>query len=138
METGDEQKVVETILKVLEAGRRGDADEIKQLHADGFTRFSEFPPYSLQERDEAIKLKSSLYTELVDFKYDIRDMRVKVFNGIALATFILSYEGMYIYSYTFEGRDFRMRVRCTVVLLKEGSEWKIIHEHYSPISDEYE
>ena len=138
MRAEDEKKVMETILKVLEAGRRGDADTIKQLYSDDFTRFSELPPYSLQERDEAIKLKASLYTELVDFKYDIRDIQIKVFNDTALATFTLTYEGMYIYSYTFEGREFRMRTRCTVVLLREGSEWKIVHEHYSPISNDYE
>ena len=128
---------METILRVLEAGRRGDADEIKSLHSESYTRYSELPPFHLQERDEALKLKTSLYTELVDFSYRVEDFSVRMLaENVALATFTLSYEGVYIYSYTFEGRPFTMKVRCTAVLVKEGGDWRILHEHYSRIPEE--
>ena len=132
-----EREVLETVLRVFEAGRRGDEEEIKNLHSDNFTRFSELPPLHLQERDEALKLKTSLYTELIDFNYRIENFNVRLLSdNVALATFTLSYEGVYIYSYTFEGRPFTMNVRCTSVLVKEGSSWKIVHEHYSRLQEE--
>ncbi|HID04432.1 MAG TPA: DUF4440 domain-containing protein [Candidatus Caldiarchaeum subterraneum] len=133
----DEQEVLETILKVFEAGRNGDADGVKMLHSERFTRYSELPPLHLQGRDEALKLKTSLYTELIDFKYQIDDVSIVMLSGdTALATFTLSYEGVYIYSYTFEGRPFSMHVRCTVVLVKEDGGWRILHEHYSRLDEQ--
>ena len=132
----NEREILETILKVFEAGRRGDAEGIKMLYSERFTRYSELPPLHLQLRDEALKLKTSLYTELIDFKYQINDLNVVMLSGdAALATFTLSYEGVYIYSYTFEGRPFTMNVRCTAVLVREGGGWKILHEHYSRLDD---
>ena len=132
-----EQAVLETLLKVFEAGRNGDAESMKMLHSEQFTRYSELPPLHLQERDEALKLKTSLYTELIDFKYEINDVSIRMLSdNAALATFTLSYEGVYIYSYTFEGRPFSMQVRCTAVLVREGGEWKILHEHYSRMDEQ--
>ncbi len=132
-----ERDVLETILKVFEAGRNGDAESMKILHSELFTRYSELPPLHLQDRDEALKLKTSLYTELIDFKYQIDNMNIKMLSDdVALATFTLSYEGVYIYSYTFEGKPFTMQVRCTVVLVKENGEWRILHEHYSRMEEQ--
>jgi len=137
--SSEEMRVLETITKVFEAGRNGDAEMIKQLHSNSYTRFSELPPFHLQERDEALKLKTALYTELIDFNYKMENVNIRIISdSVAVAAFNLSYEGVYIYSYTFEGRPFSMHVRCTAILVKEDGEWKILHEHYSRIPAEHD
>jgi len=130
-------EVVEVIRRVFEAGSRSDLEGVKSLHSNSYTRFSDMPPYRIQSCDEALKLKMSLFSELIDFSYSLSDIEVKMVGDVAIVTCILTYRGMYVYSYTFEGRPISVQTRCTTVLAKEEGEWKVLHEHLSrvPVSE---
>ncbi|MEM1946324.1 MAG: nuclear transport factor 2 family protein [Candidatus Caldarchaeum sp.] len=129
MKEADE--VLETIRKCFELGRNGLFEEFTALHAENYTRFSDLPPLRLQERDEALKLKASLLTELVDFEYEIINPTVELMEDMALAVFYMRYKGLAVNDYAFEGQMVNVTVRCSVVLQKSEHGWRIVHEHMS-------
>lgn len=131
-----EEEILRVVRRVFETGKEGNLETFRQLHSTHYTRFSDLPPYRIQEKDEALKLKGSLYSELVDFTYQMSDIEVKVLGDVAVVTFLLKYGGVYVYGYTFEGRPLSITSRCTVVLVREDGEWRIIHEHYSRIPEQ--
>jgi ketosteroid isomerase-like protein len=57
----------------------------------------------------------------------LETVKVDVFGDVGIATFILDY------SFEVEGATVRKKDRATLVFVKEGGEWKITHEHLSPI-----
>ena len=125
------KEVLGFLARVFEAGRNGLWEEFESLHSPGYTRFSDLPPFRLQSREEALKLKLSLLTELIDFEYEFVEPRVDFRDGFAVASFILRYRGMAVNDYAFEGRLVDSVVRCTAVLEKTGDGWRILHEHLS-------
>ncbi len=129
------EEILETIRKSFEFGRQGLLDEFNELHAQNYTRFSELPPYRLQERDEALKLKASLLTDLVDFTYQIMHSTIVVMDDTAVAVFMMKYRGMAVNDYAFEGRIVDAMVRCSMVLRRSVDGWKILHEHISKIPE---
>jgi len=54
-------------------------------------------------------------------------LKVDVFGDVGIATFILDY------SFEAGGATVPRKDRTTMVFVKEGGEWKITHEHLSPI-----
>ncbi|MCX8201561.1 MAG: nuclear transport factor 2 family protein [Candidatus Caldarchaeum sp.] len=125
------EEIYQTVVKSFEAGKQGLSDDFNDLHSARYTRYSDLPPYHLQERDEALQLKTSLLTQLVDFEYNIENFRVITVQDTAVAFFILHYRGMAINDYAFEGKVVEGSARCTLVLERIGGSWKILHEHLS-------
>ncbi len=130
---GQVEEVLETIRRSFELGRKGLVDEFNELHDQNYTRFSELPPYRLQERDEALRLKASLLRGLVDFTYQLIYPTIVVVDGAAVAVFLMKYRGMAVNSYAFEGRIVDATVRYSMVLQRSANSWKILHEHISKI-----
>ncbi|MEM2236899.1 MAG: nuclear transport factor 2 family protein [Candidatus Caldarchaeum sp.] len=128
-------EILETIRKCFELGKNGMFEAFNELHAENYTRYSDLPPFRLQERDEALKLKASLLTELVDFEYEMMQPTVELMEDTALAVFLMRYRGMAVNDYAFEGRMIDATVRCSVLLRKTKQGWKIVHEHLSKIPE---
>jgi len=131
----DEKEVLDVVRKAYDFGRQGIYEKFSAIHASGYTRFSDLPPFRLQEREEALKLKESLLTQLIDFEYELINPKVAIHGDVALASFIMRYRGMAVNDYAFEGRIVDTLVRCTVILIREDGEWKIVHEHFSRIPE---
>ncbi|HVM49089.1 MAG TPA: nuclear transport factor 2 family protein [Candidatus Acidoferrum sp.] len=55
-------------------------------------------------------------------------LKIDVFDNVGIATFILDY------SFESGGKVVRRRDRSTLVFVKDAGQWKIAHEHLSPIS----
>lgn len=128
-------EIYQTVEKSFEVGKQGFSDDFNDLHSPRYTRYSDLPPYHLQEREEALQLKMSLLTQLVDFKYDIENFQVVIADGTAVAFFILHYRGMAVNDYAFEGKVVKGTARCTLVLERVGGSWKILHEHLSRVPE---
>jgi hypothetical protein len=125
------EEVLSFLARVFEAGRNGSWEEFESMHSPGYTRFSDLPPFRLQTREEALKLKLSLLTELIDLEYEFLEPRVVVMERFAVASLILRYRGMAVNDYAFEGRLVDTVVRCSIVLEKTENGWRILHEHLS-------
>lgn len=131
----EENEVYQAILRVFELGKNRAMELFNEAHSSQYTRFSDLPPHGLQRGDLALRLKGSIFTELVDLQYQLRDVEIRVYGDTALATYILEYSGVVINSYTFEGRKLNVSARCTTLLKREGGRWIIEHEHFSRLEN---
>jgi len=64
---------------------------------------------------------------LDEFNYLPPDIKVDVFDHVAIAIFILDYGGK-MREATFTGKS-----RSTLVFVRDNERWKIAHEHFSPL-----
>ena len=134
----EEKKAVEeVIVAFFEAGKDKDLTSISGFHAgpDRFTKFDENPPYTRQNSEEAFVHEQAAFANISDYDYSIEGLRVDLFGDAAVATFYLTYRGMFVNDYSFEGSPVGSRARVTMVLARENGRWKIAHEHFSRFPD---
>lgn len=135
----DEKKQVEAvILAFFEAGKNKELSSLENFHPlrEFFTKFDENPPFTRQNADEAFIHEQAAFANISDYSYLIEDLRVDLIGGVvAIATFYLSYNGIFVNDYSFEGSPVKSKDRVTMVLLKSDRGWLIVHEHFSRFPD---
>ena len=132
------RKEVEMLVRALfEAGKNKDLSSLPDFHAppDIFTKFDAAPPYTRQTAQDAFVYEQAAFANISDYEYRLDEFRVDVIGDVALATFYLTYKGVFVNDYSFEGRMVGSRSRVTMVLAKFGTSWKIVHEHFSSFPD---
>ncbi|MDG6914163.1 MAG: nuclear transport factor 2 family protein [Nitrososphaerota archaeon] len=133
-----EREEVERIIRAFyEAGKNKDLTALADFHSssDSFTKFDENPPYTRQNSDEAFVYEQAAFANITDYTYAIDDLRIDNFRDAAVATFYLTYRGIFVNDYSFEGSPVSGRVRVTMVLVKTSRGWRIAHEHLSRYPD---
>ena len=134
---GEKKDIAAVIYGFFEAGKNKDLGSLAGFHSQGglFSKFDENPPYTRQNSDEAFVYEQAAFANISDYSYEISDLRIDVLGGAAVATFYLSYKGMFVNDYSFEGRPVGSRARVTIVFSKERDGWRIVHEHLSRFPD---
>jgi ketosteroid isomerase-like protein len=139
MESREQQKKeVEAVIHAFfEAGKNKDLAALADFHAshDIFSKFDENPPYTRQNSQGAFVYEQAAFANISDYSYQIDDLRVDLVGGAAVATFYLTYKGMFVNDYSFEGTPVSSRARVTMVLTRTDRGWKIAHEHFSRFPD---
>lgn len=139
MESNEEQKkeITALIHAFFEAGKNKDLASLADLHSSReiFSKFDENPPYTRRNSQEAFVYEQAAFANISDYSYQIDDLRVDLMGGSAVATFYLTYKGMFVNDYSFEGTPVSSRARVTMVLTKTETGWKIAHEHFSRFPD---
>jgi len=133
-----ERHDIETAIRTFfEAGKNKDLTALADFHAsrDLFTKFDENPPYTRQTSDEAFVYEQSAFANISDYNYSIDELRIDLLGEVAIASFYLSYSGMFVNDYSFEGSPVRARSRVTMVLARTPKGWKAVHEHLSRMPD---
>ena len=136
--TDRDKKEIEAVIRAFfEAGKNKDLTALADFHAsrDLFTKFDENPPYTRQNSDEAFVHEQAAFTNIADYDYSIDELRVDLLGDVAVASFYLSYSGMFVNEYSFEGSPVRGRARVTLVLTRTKKGWKMVHEHLSRMPD---
>jgi ketosteroid isomerase-like protein len=64
---------------------------------------------------------------LVDLKVDMKDLAVNAYGDTAIATFNGDF------SAKMQGKPLALKMAVTMVFVKYKGDWKIVHEHFSPI-----
>jgi ketosteroid isomerase-like protein len=126
------------IFAFFEAGKNKDLTVLAGFHSsrNSFTKFDENPPYTRQNSDEAFIYEQAAFANISDYEYRIEELQVDlVGDGTAVATFYLTYTGIFVNDYSFEGKPVGSRSRVTMVLTKSQKGWKILHEHFSRFPD---
>lgn len=133
----DRKDVEAAIRAFFEAGKNKDLNALAEFHAprDQFTKFDENPPYTRQSSEEAFVYEQAGFANISDYSYSIEELRIDLFSDVAIATFYLSYSGMFVNDYAFEGSPVRANVRVTMVLGRTAKGWKMVHGHFSRIPD---
>jgi len=132
-----EREVTALIHAFFEAGKNKDLASLADFHAprEVFSKFDENPPYTRQNSQEAFVYEQAALANISDYSYQIDDLRVDLIGGTAVATFYLTYKGIFVNDYSFEGTPVGSRARVTMVLTKTERGWKIAHEHFSQFPD---
>lgn len=133
----DRKDIEVTIRAFFEAGKNKDLTSLADFHAsrDQFTKFDENPPYTRQNSDEAFVYEQAAFANISDYDYSIDELRIDLLGDVAIASFYLSYSGMFVNDYSFEGSPVRARTRVTMVLARTQKGWKSVHEHLSRMPD---
>lgn len=133
----DKRDIAEVITAFFEAGKSKDLSTLADFHAGPsyFTKFDENPPYTRQNSEQAFVHEQSAFANISDYDYRIDDLRVDLIGEAAVCTFYLTYSGIFVNDYSFEGSPVGSRVRATMVLLRDKGGWKIAHEHFSRFPD---
>jgi ketosteroid isomerase-like protein len=133
----DRRDVENVIRAFYEAGKNKDLPSLADFHAPAgvFSKFDENPPYTRQKSDEAFVYEQAAFANISDYNYKIDDLRIDLLGDAAVATFYLTYTGMFVNDYSFEGSPVGSWVRVTMVLARTSRGWRIAHEHLSRFPD---
>jgi ketosteroid isomerase-like protein len=133
----DKKDIEDTIRAFFEAGKSKDLASLASFHAsrDLFTKFDENPPYTRQNSEEAFVYEQAAFANITDYEYSISELRADLLGDVAIATFYLSYSGMFVNDYSFEGSPVRAKTRATIMLVRTPKGWKMAHEHFSRLPE---
>jgi len=95
------------------------------LYGPGFTSFKDGGPREDAKANEEGEAMSA--TMIGDPKVDMRRLSVQVYGDVAIATFDGHFMG------TIEGAPVAVDQQSTLVLLRVDDDWRIVHEHFSPL-----
>ena len=128
--------VASVIFAFFEAGKNKDLSALGQFHAPhDFSKFDENPPYTRQDSDEAFVYEQAAFANISDYDYKVEELRIDLIDNVAIATFYLTYKGIFVNDYSFEGKTVGSKSRVTMVFSSFPNGWKIVHEHFSPLPD---
>jgi len=132
----DESLIKKTVYGAFEIGKSKDLQSIQSMHYNDkrFSKFGDTPPYMRMDFNDACMHEELYFASVSDYDFKIEDLRVDIFDDTAIATFLIEHTGMLVDDYSFTGRTMDLKSRATMVFQKKGSEWLIIHEHFSKIT----
>ncbi|MGH9934379.1 MAG: YybH family protein [Nitrososphaerales archaeon] len=135
MSEDSETLIKKTVYKAFEIGKSKDLQSIQSLHYNDkrFSKFGDTPPYMRMDYNDACMHEELYFASVSDYDFKIEDLKVDIFDDIAIATFLIEHTGMLVDDYSFTGRTMSVKSRATMVFQKKGSEWLIVHEHFSKI-----
>jgi len=138
--SGPEQakrEVTALIDSFFEAGKEKELTTLMDFHASDklFTKFDENPPYTRQNSEEAFVHEQAAFANISDYEYQVEDLRIDLLGDAAIATFYLTFKGVFVNDYSFEGMTVGSRSRVTVVAARFRDGWRMVHEHFSSFPD---
>ncbi|HUI01592.1 MAG TPA: nuclear transport factor 2 family protein [Nitrososphaerales archaeon] len=131
------REVAALITAYFEVGKSKEITSLSKFFAPAqyFTKFDESPPLTRQNVNEAFMYEQARFANISDYDYKVEDLRIDVVGFMAIATFYLSYKGVFVNDYSFEGSTVSGRSRVTMVVGKFGDSWKIVHQHSSRLEE---
>lgn len=100
--------------------------ESYHLYDRRFTRFSGSSPTRM-DASATRQLEREGLASLRGLKMQANMLKIDVFGTTGIATFILDY------SFEMGATSVRKQERSTLVFVRESGEWRIVHEHLSPV-----
>ena len=124
--------VARRVQEILDAVGAKDVDRLDSYHLFGpkFTKFDDAEPYDRQDAETTRRLERELVSAAEALAFRHEELKVDVFGPVAVATFVLDWAATMP-----DGQEYAARSRATLVLVEDGAEWKIVHEHFSPVPD---
>lgn len=127
----EKAEVLQTMEEITESVIAGDIDKLISFHAYGpkFTEFKQGAPRNGSEDNEAFE-RGVFGSVQEAVKMDANDMKVAVYHGnVAVVTFHSDFH------LQFEEETAVVNDQISLVFAKNNQgDWKIVHEHHSPLS----
>lgn len=104
-----------------------DFAKLASFHMYGpkFTEFKDGEPRG--DATSNRKEEEGQLAMMADSKVDMKDLAVNVYGDTAIATFNGDF------SAKIQGKPLAAKMGVTMVFVKSKGDWKIVHEHFSPI-----
>ena len=114
--------------EIFAAAESKDFDRLDSYHAYG-PKFTKYAGTSAGRLDATAGRKGEHdgLEAVQGLKMHAQQLKIDVFGKVGIATFILDY------SYDSRGGAIYRKDRSTIVFVKEGGNWKITHEHLTPV-----
>jgi len=127
----EKAEIMQTWNEIVESVKEGDVDKLISFHAYGpkFTEFKQGAPRNGGEENEAFERGVfGSVKEVVKMKS--KDLKIAVYHGnVAVVTFHSDFH------LQFEEELAVVNDQISLVFVKNNDgEWKIVHEHHSPLS----
>ncbi len=125
----EKQEIMETFGAIAQSIKDGDMDKLISFHAYSpkFTEFKNGEPRIGGEANETYE--RSVFGSVSEVvKFDANDLQIAVYGEVANLTFHSDFELKF-------GDDLVVvKDQFTLLFVKVGNEWKIVHEHHSPLN----
>ncbi|MCP4571697.1 MAG: nuclear transport factor 2 family protein [bacterium] len=127
----EQAAVKQRVHEVWQACRDNDVEQLAAHHLDS-GKFSKWVDGAADiiGYTETVAYETEFWSQAKDFVYEIENLRVDVFGATAVAAFVIPYEA------AFGGETLKGKERATFVFVKQEGDWKIVHEHFSPVTVE--
>lgn len=132
----DKEDILDIVTTFFNAGKTKNVAPLSVIQLDDprFSAYSDVPPFDLKDFATTTALEQLRFVSISDYDYELKNMRVDIFENFAIATFNVKQSGMIVDNYSFRGQHMAMESRATFVLGKYVK-WKIVHLHLTKISD---
>ena len=120
-------EIRETLDAIFESIQQKDADKLISFHQYGpkFTEFKDGERRTGAAENEAYE--RGLVAAVSAFDYDLHDLKIDVFCNVGKVTFHADFRP------TINGQTHQMLSQATLIFVRVGKDWKIVHEHLSPL-----
>jgi len=128
----DEKEIRKIVFQDMIPAQKTDFSTYEHVHlyGEGFDMFPSYPAVGCFEDKKAEDQEQRWFYEILPkLKTKVKNLKVRVLGSAALATFIASYSGYY------QNKVFDRSVRCSMVLVRKGNSWKVLHEHWSRLEE---
>lgn len=127
----EKAEIMQTWNEIVASVKDGNVDKLISFHAYGpkFTEFKQGAPRNGGEENETFE-RGVFGSVQEAVKMDANDMKVAVYHGnVAVVTFHSDFH------LRFEGELAVVKDQISLVFVKnDEGEWKIVHEHHSPLN----
>lgn len=123
-----ESEINKTMTAIMLSIQEKDADKLISFHAYGpkFTEFKDGKPRTGSAENE--EYERGLVAAISGFDYDLNDLKIDVFgNDVGKVTFHADFRP------TIDGQTHQILSQATLIFVRVGKDWKIVHEHLSPL-----
>lgn len=133
MDESEDRSLIEGVIRQrIEGIRLRDPQMIRNvIDVDSYTKFDDWPPGRLLQGEAALESEKAAMAVLDEYRYSINDLMVNVKGNIAWASLYLQYAG------AIRKRGFDVRSRVSMILAKSGDGWRIVHEHFSTVPQQF-
>ncbi len=132
----DKEEIVDIVMTFFNAGKTKNVAPLGVIQLDDprFSSYSDVPPFDLKDFATTSALEQLRFVSISDYDFELKNMRVDIFENFAVVTFTVRQSGMIVDNYSFRGQHMTMESRATFVMGKY-TKWKIVHLHLTKISD---
>jgi len=124
----EQEKIKARLGEIYDSVQKKELDRLVSYHLYG-PKFSEFKNGAPRHDAEAGKKgERELFAALSEFTYDLKDLKVDVFGDVAIATF----HGYF--TAKMGENPLALTLQASMMFVKDGDDWKITHEHFSPLT----
>ena len=121
------------VAKVLEdiftSAKAKDFEKLNSFHLNSakFTKFDNAGNLNRQNFEENRQGEEAVFKAVEGFEYQLKNVKVDVFDNVAIATFLISYTAK------MQGVPLADTARSTLVFIDNEGKWLITHEHFSKL-----